>query len=427
MTVGLDASPEIDPPSFDEPCPPTPGVASLVRAPRASPSAHTSGESATATEHGSTRASLACCPVKSLARMLADENTTSDIVTLLVELDPLPLRALLSLETSDVVIERETPAGGRRRLDLVVRRSRDRHPLAVVEVKCASDLHGDQLEEYDAWVDSQQPVPSRWYWTVDGEHAREAWQPMRLADVFQGWTSSSDPHAAWLAREASSLLTAWDAEADGVIGDAQGHYVPDIVARRAAREIHAQLAALGDESEAQAFRTNAGQPMVMAWRHDPRAEAGVWLGVDIRSQCRGDPRRPWLFRPCIDVVESDLSATEARLRAHDHAVALLDHLSGSALTSWLSAAGREDLAGLLTPSDADGFRHRPDRHVLEAWRAQLEAGSPPGRHHPVFFHDRGTRLATQFTVDVTRASRQDLQDLCLLVLEHLVTADLQRA
>lgn len=380
------------------------------------------------TRHG--RASAAMCPaatapqgepVKSLARMLAHENTTSDLLALLAELDPEPMQRILGLADVDLVAEREVSTGKRGRLDLVVRRKTDDRPLAVLEMKCASDLHGDQLERYDKWAAAWDPTPSRFYCTVDGEEGGDGWGPLRLSDIFAAWQDSRAPQAAWLGAEISTMLEQWDREADGVIGDARGRYVSDIVTKRVVRELNVQLQARRDGSEASATRTSSGNPMLIAWRHDTTAPEGAWLGVDVRSQGRGGDR-PWLFRPCIDIPNlGDLSLTEARLAAHDHATKLRHLMRGDALLAHLERLGQWRLAKSLRPSKVDGFRREPDDDTLARWRRLVEAEKTGRQDHPVYFHDRGLRLATQFELDVSRITRADLQDLCLTVLEHMAT------
>jgi len=181
-----------------------------------------------------------------LGRLIAHENNASDLLAFLFELDPRPMMGLLGLEDGPYTCQREVQARGARkgRLDLVVRRQADGQPTAVFEMKGASDLHGDQLDRYNLWAKSIKPVPKQFYCTLDGDGATPPvpWQPLSLVKLFGAWRTSDDANAAWLADETAGTLQAWDQEADGIIGDATGWYVPDLVSRRTANAIDASLA-----------------------------------------------------------------------------------------------------------------------------------------------------------------------------------------
>jgi hypothetical protein len=184
---------------------------------------------------------------------------------------------------------------------LVVRRQADGKAVAVLEMKGASDLHGNQLDRYNSWAKRINPAPKQFYCTLDGDGAAPPapWQPLSLVQLFGAWRTSNDAHAAWLAGEIADVLRTWDQEADGIIEQATGWYVPDLVSRRAANAIHARLArAVHDGSEARAFRTSGGNPMFMAWRRHPHGSDEAWIALDVRCEGRGDPSRAWLVRPC---------------------------------------------------------------------------------------------------------------------------------
>nr|BFE56531.1 hypothetical protein GCM10020063_010570 [Dactylosporangium thailandense] len=128
-----------------------------------------------------------------LGRLVAHENSASDLVAFLFEVDPQPLLDLLHLGGGPYICQREVQAGkGKGRLDLVLRRQADGHPVAVLEMKGASDVHGDQLDRYNSWADNFEPAPRRLYCTPrrrrrDPAGAVAAAEPdhrlRRLADV----------------------------------------------------------------------------------------------------------------------------------------------------------------------------------------------------------------------------------------------------
>ncbi|MFD1364428.1 PDDEXK-like family protein [Actinoplanes sichuanensis] len=354
-----------------------------------------------------------------LGRLVAHENSASDLLALLFEMDPEPLSGVLGFDTGTYTCQREVQTGaGKGRLDLVLRRQPDSHPVAVLEMKGASDVHGDQLDRYNAWADGFTPAPRRFYCSLDAELSAPdaSWQALSLIEVFGAWKTSSDPHAVWLAGEIADVLRTWDAEADDVMGKVTGWYVPDLVSRRTASAVDVQLRAFGDGSMAGAYRTSGGNPMFMAWRRHPHGSDDAWVAVDVRCEGRG-AASSWLVRPCVDVVGDGQSAL---LEAHDLAVQLQPAMVLSAVRMALIDQGRNRLAAALSADENDGLARRPTPEILAAWRARLAAGEKPRRRHPVFFHDRGLRLATQLRADATELTRNDLAQLTVSVLDHLV-------
>ncbi|MEH0933525.1 hypothetical protein [Micromonospora sp. CPCC 205558] len=284
---------------------------------------------------------------------------------------------------------REARAGGRRsRLDLLVYRSGATDPVAVLELKGASGEHGDQLERYAAWAASLTDVPRLMYCTLDGGTTGAPptpWQLLSLIDLFATWQNSAHPHAAWLAGEVTTLLRQWDRQADDVIGSATGWYVPDLVTRRIA-------AALGDDAEA--LRTKAGNPMLLAYRRLP-GDSEAWLGVDLRCEGRDRPKRPWLFRPFVEVSFSDPTA-QAQATARRLAVGLHD---------------------AMTLATVQRVVKNPD--ALSANKHGGLAGFRDGA--PVFYHDKQVRLATQFRLDVRQVDRHQVAEMIRAVVDHLDT------
>ena len=197
--------------------------------------------------------------------------------------------------------------------------------------------------------------------------------------------------------------------------------MPDLISRRTARAVNDALRRTHqDDGEAEALRTSCGNSMLMAWRRHPHRSRHAWIAVDVRSQGRDDPARPWLIRPCVDVYSSDRPEREALLEAHDLAVGLWPAMVLPSVQDALVRSGRSDLADALRAGRHDGLRSRPKSTTLAEWRAQLESDASPSGNHPVFRQDRGRRLATQFELEVTRINRTDLADLMLVVLDHLV-------
>ncbi|MEU4623509.1 PD-(D/E)XK nuclease family protein [Actinoplanes sp. NPDC023801] len=228
-------------------------------------------------------------PSSALGRLVANENSTSDLLAFLFDKDPAPLIRTLGLPEGAYRCRREGRAA-KSRLDLVVYRAD--LPVAVLEMKGASSEHGDQLQRYEDWAAKRNPAATLFYCSVDRDDTpRDPWRALGLVELFGAWRSSSDPHAAWLAGEIAGLLRSWDEEADKTIGDAKGWYVPDLVTRRIARHLDGVLreAHPGDDGQAQATRTSPGNPMFLAWRRYPGRSEHAWIGVDVRCKGRGTP------------------------------------------------------------------------------------------------------------------------------------------
>ena len=157
--------------------------------------------------------------MNALGRLIAHENSASDLLAFLIELDPQPLQEILERGGGPHVAQREVQSTGRR-LDLVVHTAAGSRPVAVLEFKGASDVYGDQLERYERWASQFDPAPSLFYCTLDGYYSNppERWQTLDVATLFRAWCGSTHPHAAWLAGKIAELLSSWDTEANGAIG-----------------------------------------------------------------------------------------------------------------------------------------------------------------------------------------------------------------
>jgi hypothetical protein len=358
-------------------------------------------------------------PSPALGRLVANENSASDLLAFLFEKDPAPLIRVLGLPGGDYRCRREGRAS-KSRLDLVV--YRQDQPVAVLEMKGASSEHGDQLDRYEAWAVKRNPEALLFYCSLDHDHPlREPWRAIGLVELFGAWRDSSDPHTAWLAGEIADLLRSWDEQAENIIGEATGWYVADLVTRRIGRYLDDALRkAHPGDGEAAATRTSPGNPMFLAWRRHPLGSEHAWIGVDVRCEGRDDPAAAWSFRPCVEVEPGGRPATDAMLEAHDLAETLWPAMVLSAVQKMLTDRGRPDLAAVLSARKHGGLAAPADAGVLDAWRSAIVADEVSGKH-PVFRNDWNRRLATQFALDVTLINRADLAELTLAVLDHLMT------
>lgn len=224
-----------------------------------------------------------------LARLLASENSATDLLVLLMELDASMVPALFELDPSqEYSAHREVSAGGRGRLDLVITDSVTGEPQVAVEMKGASSIHGDQLKRYVAWAETRTTVPKLYFCAFDKEKAATdgRWTRIRLRDVYSAWLNSAQPHARWLATQIVDLFDLWDSEADGQLGHTTGYYVNDIVTKRIARALVPRLHNRFGTSNARATRDNPGSPMIFAWVAHPRDrdDCSVSVGGGISEQ-----------------------------------------------------------------------------------------------------------------------------------------------
>jgi hypothetical protein len=370
-----------------------------------------------------------------LGRLLAHESSLSDLLAFLAELDPLPIEATLGLAGGPHRFCREASATrgmAKGRLDLVVRRCSDNHPVAVLEIKGASDVHGDQLDRYNTWSDSfDPPVRQRFYCTLDGDIPAPdpQWRTVSLVDLFGAWRRSDNAHAAWLSDQIAQMLGRWDSEADGIIGKATGRFVPDLISRRVTAQLKTALQAHADGSTANATRTSGGTPMFLAWRKHPGGSALAWIGVDVRCQSRADLTRRWLVRPFIQMwptvdgeFDDDARFAAAQLEAHDLAIALQPAMSGTAIVAMLEGTGMPALAAAVQVNARNGLAYHADQATLSSWRDQLALGVAQKSRHPLFFDDQRQRLATQLELHTHQVTRHDLTVLVLLILDHLISS-----
>ncbi|WP_087004521.1 hypothetical protein [Brevibacterium yomogidense] len=362
--------------------------------------------------------------LSNLSRLLASENSASDVLALLIELDDTPLRDLLGLPNSRSYTAARELSTGFGRIDLVVFDAEDEHPVAVLEMKGASSLHGDQLDRYVEWVDTLDVRPKLYLCSFDIDEAEASadWGRIRLRDIFASWEASSNAHAAWLSREIVRVLSEWDLEADGVLGQRAGYYVPDIVTKRMAREVSAELSALPGITSAIALRDNGGSPMILAWAAHPRDmdDFSVAVGVDLRSPVRRSGSTVWKLRAMVEVdpVTGVRGRVEARRLAFNLASDLRTSMSGTAVRAELRACGMDKVADSLSSGKRDGFRRDPSGFDFDAWRGKITDGVKyPGGG--VFGSDGGLRLSTIHDLDTRMLTRHDIVDAVVAVVGFL--------
>ncbi|MGO1315682.1 MAG: hypothetical protein ACTMIR_01385 [Cellulomonadaceae bacterium] len=338
---------------------------------------------------------------RALGRLVASENSASDLLALLIELDDRPVASTFGLgadQSYNAVREWATGAG---RIDVMITDHAAEKPVAAIEMKGASSIHGDQLERYENWAKSRPTPPKLVFCAFDADEddLSEGWNRMRLRDVYAPWQHSEHHHAAWLATEIVALMDRWDHEAEGPMGMRTGYYVPDIATKRMARELRDRVDRTGRLSGAYATRDNGGSPMAVVWIAHPHddQDSSVSVGVDLRSPTRRSHGSIWKLRPFLEVERTEQRGlAESQELASRLAHGIRDVMSFSSLHSELVGRGLGKVAESLSGGRHNGFK----------------AGG-------AFGSDKGLRLATILDLDTSELTRCEISDLVLTILGTL--------
>lgn len=359
-----------------------------------------------------------------LGRLLASENSATDLLAMLIDLDSGPVSHLFGLpDNESYVALREVQTQGKGRLDLVLQGADSGKIKAALEMKGASSIHGNQLEGYAAWASAiADPTPRMFFCAFDEEEgdANSLWTRLRLKDVYARWQDSAHPHAAWLASSIVEVLEQWDEEANGRLGQTTGYYVSDIVTKRIARGLVPKLNDALRPANAVPRRDNAGSPMVFAWASHPRdtQDCSVSVGVDLRTSPRRQNGKTWKFRPNIevDLVDSEdctlRTRREAQSLAFELASDIRQSMSCSSLKEELSDKGLDRIAHSLNGGRHDGFKSPASsfdfaEHLQLIERTSSYPGAGP------FGSDKGLRISTIMDLDVTSLTRHDVEELII--------------
>lgn len=363
----------------------------------------------------------------SFGRLVASEESASDLLAVLAEIDDEPLAKILDLPTDnsyEVHREFSTRSG---RLDVVAMDTESGQPAAVLEMKGASDIHGDQLERYSRWAANFDPQPKLVLCAFDNEESPSSsgWIRYRLRDIFAAWQTSTHHQAVWLADEIVGVLESWDREADGPLRARTGYYVADIVSKRLARDVASVLSdELGSKTYAGAFRDNGGSPMILAWAAHPRdrTDESVTVGVDLRSPIRRSKSTVWKLRPHVEVdITSERGLEASRLLAYDLAQQIHSVMGRDYISAELAVLGQHAAANALMKRRNNGFNKSPESFDFESWAGQIDGASRYPRSG-VFFHDKGRRLSTVLDLDVSMLTRHELKGTVVSIIDILESA-----
>lgn len=358
----------------------------------------------------------------SVVRLVSSENSASDLLALLIELDDQPLVEFFQLSSDESYrVRREVTAGSKGRPDVVIYGD-GFDPVIILEMKAGTDVHSNQLERYATWSDQFTTAPGLYLCTFDIHHSTSdsKWQRIRLHDIFTAWKTSKHSHAAWLASEITTVLESWDEETDGLIGDLTGPYVPAILARRLAHEVtHRLQEHIHETGASEVFASSGGTWMVLSrmnhtqWPEDD----SIKIGVDLRLEPGS-----WRFRPYIEVSETaQRNKAQARVTAHKLAWEIKESLGADVIREALASEGHLKVAQALTTSarHPDGFKKDVAKFNFEAWEKQT-SDSPRVPRSELFFSDlQGRRAATILYLNVSELSRFDIADAIVSVLANL--------
>lgn len=376
----------------------------------------------------------------SLGRLLASENSATDLLALLIELDPSPVSDVFTLEANrSYTAHREVSAKGHGRLDLVIADVATGDPYAALEMKGASSIHGDQLGRYVDWAESKPNPPKLFFCAFDKEEAEtdRRWTRLRLRDVYAPWENSAHAHAKWLATQILGLFDHWDAEADGKLGLSTGYYINDVVTKRIARGLAPRFKNTFGTSDASATRDNAGSPMIFTWSAHPRdnEDCSVSVGVDLRTMPRRLGGTIWKLRPNVevDVIDEEertpRTRQQSQLLAFDLASRIRHAMTGSSLKEALAGRGFGRIADALGAGRHDGFKSSAESFDFEAWSQRIAHSEKYPGSGP-FGNDRGLRLATILDLDVTSLTRHDIETLLaetVSILHDAASQSLERS
>ena len=186
--------------------------------------------------------------LRGMDRLLAGETNVSDLLQLLTDLDPTPLRDLVGVVPRSAM--REHPLLGNKVADLVLKG--DGNCQILLELKLGNDLSDGQAAAYEVYRDAdaqrRRVVLAALSADRDQIADRAGWTFLTLASIAEKWTSSQNAAAREISGLMASTLTRWDGVLDAVLlrHDAPGALPVNaldskFLARVASREIARRL------------------------------------------------------------------------------------------------------------------------------------------------------------------------------------------
>lgn len=368
---------------------------------------------------------------RGFGRLLAQETNISDLLQFLSDRDSTPWRDLVGFVPASV--ERESRAANHADLLLV---AEDGH-RAAVEVKLGHVMDEKQQQGYEAigagtdlylvalTMDSQRLK-------VGSTDRPSRWKFRSLTQVFGAWTDVDDEVARVLARQATLVLSEWDAKLSAVFVpmDQDGSSPLDVLrhkflARVVTRRIAIDLRDRG-RSHYAGVTKGGGLPLVQAWTRirngsDDRrfmAEIRWWetkpggelrFGVDFRPR-PGETENEELRRASFDLADSmdqyiDFGALQGRLEITHPRLSRLLHREKNS-----RPAAKGDWDEIIRMGFAGTPKVKDKKNTRKVTR-------------PAFHGDGTLRFQAIADVDFTAASGHDIADLLDATLTYLTDTE----
>jgi hypothetical protein len=306
-------------------------------------------------------------PIRHLVPLGA-ENRWSDLIATMIETDPSPVAGLFGLGDSpcQVAVQREAPAGGHGRIDLVFIVGTEKR--CVAEAKVLSGLGLTQLRRYrEAHPDASHHVVISLERLPVHVPASSGWHSVYWEDLLRAMIGSGNP---WVAETASEWLSYVDRVVPPLSADTRWNDLrpgEDFVLAMRARmawvynELRPPLAVEHDlvgstagQSWVARLRTRANGPGYWVY-----AEAEERLGVRNYPKFAGDPNWGRVIGPSVKVclLQTDVDTSTA-----------FDWTYLRSLWPAMHAARRDWVTASARPKAS---------HDRTAWKRMVAAGAPP--------------------------------------------------
>lgn len=351
-----------------------------------------------------------------LRRLMGRETNISDLLHYLTDRDP---AAWAGVVENVAMAARETGIGSGRRADLVLHDA-EGEAVGAVEVKLGHVFDGDQAQAYETTFGEGIPLVLAGL-DVDGEAAEvdeDRWRFLRLSELFECWTRSSDAEAAAVASAATRVLAHWEREISSILDQESDQSVlaridEPFLARILTRALRERVQVAGAGRAYASVTSGGGNAMLQAFSSVSEEFPGREYIAEVRWNLNASIMD---FRFGLD-YPSGSRAEREELWAHAQR---LDYpIRVDSFISHLQAA-RPELAGLLTTQG----RGRPDGKGDwgEVVEYVVEFTDMRGRNLG-FFRDKDTRLEAKSRVDLHRATAADVSALLTEALAYLADSD----
>lgn len=351
-----------------------------------------------------------------LRRLMGRETNISDLLHYLTDRDPAAWAGIVEHVATSA---RETGISSRKRADLVLHDA-EGNVVGAVEVKLGHVFDGDQAQAYEKAFGEETPLVLAGL-DVDGEAAEvdaDRWRYLRLSELFECWTRSSDAEAAAVASAATRVLAHWEREISSILDQESDQSVlaridEPFLARILTRALRERVQVAGAGRAYASVTSGGGNAILQAFssvsEKTPKREYIAEVRWDLNASTMD-------FRFGLDYPWGS-QAERAELYAH--AQRLDDAIRVDSFIAHLRSA-RPGLASLLATRGTGRPTAKGD------WGEVVEHGVDlvdiRGRS-PGFFRDKDFRLEAKSRVDLHRATAADVSALLTEALAYLAGSD----